>query len=182
MHGVVSLLDDTHSQAVANLWDELEQTCKVKRLREIIPYPHVSYHVAQEYDFARLDEVLTRLAAASAPFSVQTAGVGIFTGAKPVLYLAVVRNPKLMRYQQAVWAALAEANMSVGAVDLYHPDHWMPHITLAQHDLDATTLPEAVRLLSERTLAWDMTIDGIAVLHHPEGGRAEVWRRYVLEG
>ncbi len=102
MHGVVSLLDGVHQQAIADLWDELEQTCGIKRLREILPYPHVSYHVAEEYDFDRLDGALTRLAATSAPFVVQTTGVGIFTGASPVLYLAVVRNPELTRYQQRV--------------------------------------------------------------------------------
>ncbi|HEX8035238.1 MAG TPA: 2'-5' RNA ligase family protein [Ktedonobacterales bacterium] len=181
MYGVVSLLDDAHWQAVADIWDELEQARGIKRLREIIPYPHVTYHGAEEYDFDRLDGALTRLAATSTPFVIQTAGVGIFTGTKPVLYLAVVRNPELTRYHQAVWAALAEAHVSVHAVDLYHPDRWVPHITLAQHDVDATTLPEAVRLLGERALAWDLTISNIAVLH-PESGRAEVWRRYTLEG
>lgn len=181
MHGVVSLLDDAQRQAVADLWDELEQTCGVKRLREIVPYPHITYHGAEEYDVERLDGALARLAATSAPFVVHTAGIGIFTGVKPVLYLAVVRNLELTRYQQAVWAALAEAQTSVNVEDLYHPDRWVPHITLAQHDLDATTLPQAVRLLGGRALAWDVTIRDIAVLRHPVGGRAEVWRRYALE-
>ncbi len=181
MHGVVSLLDGVHRQAIADLWDELEQACGIKRLREILPYPHVSYHVAEEYDFDRLDVALTRLAATSAPFVIQTTGVGIFTGASPVLYLAVVRNPELTRYQQTIWAALAEAHVSVGEMDLYHPDRWVPHITLAQHDLDATTLPEAVRLLGGRALAWNVTMSDIAVVRHPEGERAEVWRRYPLQ-
>ncbi len=181
MHGVVSLLDDTRRQAIADLWDELEQTCGIKHLREMLPYPHVSYHVAEEYDFDRLDGVLTRLAANSAPFVVQTTGVGIFTGASPVLYLAVVRNPELTRYHHTIWAALAEAHVSAGELHLYHPDQWVPHITLAQHDLDATTLPEAVRLLGGRALAWNVTIRDIAVVRNPEGGRAEVWRRYTLE-
>lgn len=181
MHGVVSLLDDAHWQAVSGIWDELEQTCGIKRLREIIPYPHVTYHGAEEYDFDQLDGALTRLAATSASFVVPTSGVGIFTGAKPVLYLAVVRTPELTRYQQAVWAALAEARMDMSTVDLYHPDRWVPHVTLAQHDLDATTLPQVVRLLSGRALAWDVTISNIEVLRHPKGGRAEVWRRYALE-
>lgn len=68
MHGVVSLLDDAHWQAVVDLWDELEQSYTVKRLREILPYPHVTYHGAKEYDFDRLDEALTQLATTSAPF------------------------------------------------------------------------------------------------------------------
>jgi hypothetical protein len=44
MHGVVSLLDAAHYQAVESLWAELA-ACGLRGVY-VTPFPHFSYHVA----------------------------------------------------------------------------------------------------------------------------------------
>jgi hypothetical protein len=45
MHGVVSLLDAAHYQAVESLWAELAAACGLRGVY-VTPFPHFSYHVA----------------------------------------------------------------------------------------------------------------------------------------
>jgi len=54
MHGVVSLLDDEHYALVEHLWDEVETELGVRGLYKT-PFPHFSYHVAEQYDLDLLE-------------------------------------------------------------------------------------------------------------------------------
>jgi len=58
MDAVVSLLDEDHTQRVEKLQGELEQRFGVKRVRQLVPYPHITYHGAQRYDGSRLRSIL----------------------------------------------------------------------------------------------------------------------------
>jgi hypothetical protein len=44
----------------------------------------------------------------------------------------------------------------------YHPEQWLPHITLGSGDIQEDLLAEAVRLLSERDFDWTITVDNLA--------------------
>jgi hypothetical protein len=54
MHGIVSLLDSKHNQFIEELWAELKQEFSVDGVY-ITPYPHFSYHVAQDYDVDKIE-------------------------------------------------------------------------------------------------------------------------------
>ncbi len=106
MHGVVSLLDAQHYQAVESLWAELAATCGLRGVY-VTPFPHFSYHVAAEYDLLALETVLRDFACRQAPFRVTATGLGIFTGVSPVVYIPVVRDPALTAFHQALWPRFA---------------------------------------------------------------------------
>jgi 2'-5' RNA ligase len=176
MLGVVSLLDAEHDQQVRAVWAEFERELGLKTE---LPPPHFSYHIAETYQEGILESALKVYAAQLPSFDVLTAGLGIFTGEHPVLYIALTRSPLLTRIQQDVWP-LADA-ASERASSLYHPDHWMPHITLAQWNINRANLPDVIRLLSERNLYWKVRIDNLALVgadHQvkfrlPIGGRGD---------
>jgi hypothetical protein len=174
MHGVVSLLDNTHHQLVEDLWAELEQAFAVRGVY-VTPYPHFSYHVARHYDIEALEPVLQRLAASSIPFRVQTTGLGIFTGPQPVLYIPVVRSLELSQFHEALW----DATMSTGSgiQNYYHPKNWMPHITIGFVYIAKANLPQIVRLLAERAFSWEITVDNIALIYDT-GIRQELRSRF----
>ncbi len=109
MIAVVSLLDDQHDRPVRDLWDELKRDFGVRRVTAIVPYPHVTYQGAEDYDLNRLDTALRGVAAATAPFTISTTGLDIFTGPQPVLYLAVVRSAALTTVHTALWDAFGTA-------------------------------------------------------------------------
>src|SRR5262249_44708135 len=151
MNAVVSLLDEIDDRRVRGLWAELKQTFGVGRVVELVPWPHVTYAVADRYDLDRLDPALGPLAAETKALPIQPTGLGIFTGPLPVLYLAVARSPCLSAVHEAVWHAIGDVGESYSPY--YTPDGlWTPHITLAQWDISRENLPGIVALLAERPL------------------------------
>lgn len=161
MYAVVSLLNGTSYGQVEGLWAELQERCGVKGIYAT-PFPHFSYHVAPAYEMARLERWLRRAARSLRPFTVCTSGLGIFTGLSSVLYIPVVRSPELTRVHGRIWPR-ADA-MATGSVAYYHPDRWIPHITLGHGDLCQANLPDVVRLLGDRSFTWEITIDNLAII------------------
>ncbi len=166
MNGLVSLLPQPQYGMVEALWAEIDRTCGARGIY-VTPYPHFSYQIAPQYATDRLEDALRAFAAGTAPFRVRTSGLGVFTGASPVLYIPVVRDPQLTAFQRALWDATAPTG--TGVSDLYAPEHWMPHITLAYGDLTPERLAEAARLLAGRDFKWEFTVDHVAFIHDATG-------------
>ena len=138
MNGIVSLLDDHHYEQVERLWTKIGNHFGLRGIYRT-PYPHFSYHVANDYDWGRLPSVLQEIARETAVFPITTSGLGIFTGLNPVLYIPVVRTAALSLLHERVWTAVSPA--SNNSQTYYSPTNWLPHITLAQHDLTPENLP-----------------------------------------
>ncbi len=109
MHGIVSLLDNEHNQLVEELWAELEQEFSVRGVY-ITPYPHFSYHVAQDYDVDKIEPILQRITSNITTFKAKTSGLAIFTGASPVLYIPVARSLELTKLHQELWQEISPAS------------------------------------------------------------------------
>jgi hypothetical protein len=176
MVGIVSLLDDLHYGYVEDLWTELQQEFGVKGVY-VTPYPHFSYHVADDYDIKRLEPILQKVASNQTSFQVRTSGLGIFTGEAPVLYIPVVRNPALTQFHELLWRELS--NTGNGALEYYHPDHWIPHITIGFSDLNSDNLAHIVRYLNERTFNWQIMVDNLTFIGNSGAGQ-EVKCHYKL--
>lgn len=183
MEAVVSLLDEEHFRAIEEIWAELERALDVRVVRERVPFPHVSYQGADRYDAERLDAALQRVARDTSPFTIETAGLGIFTGPLPVLYISVVRSPALAAFHERVWRELAGAGTNVS--ELYSAEHWMPHITLAQWDVTPESLSDIMRLLAGHPFSWQVPLTNLAYVESESDApdtRYRVRSRYELAG
>ncbi len=162
MHGVVSLLDPQSTRLVESMWVELENAFGLSSL--YVPrIAHFSYQIAEEYNVKRLGAALEQLAQAQRPFRVRTTGLGLFTGSSPVLYIPVIRNPELTQLHAALWQAID--NLGSGISDLYRPENWIPHITLAQGDVDQDKLPGIIRWLIDRDFTWEIVVNNIGLIY-----------------
>jgi 2'-5' RNA ligase len=159
MEGIVSFLDDKHYQLVEDLWAELSREFGVRGVY-ITPYPHFSYHVAAHYDVESVTPILNRITSNITTFQVRTSGLGIFTGATPVIYIPVVRSLELTQLHEALWEKISP--VASGAQEYYHPGQWMPHITIGFGDINKENLASIVRWLNERDFSWEITINNIA--------------------
>jgi hypothetical protein len=168
MHGVVSLLDQCHYARLVDIWRDLESRIGLRSERPPV-YPHVSYHVAQEYEVEASRAAIQALASDQEPFEIETAGLGIFAGPDPVLYLALKKTPTLSGYQKKIWFEMQ--NHSSYALDYYEPDRWVPHITVASGGLRPELLYAALQDLSERNLEWTIGIDNLGLLTNYEGNK-----------
>jgi 2'-5' RNA ligase len=164
MQSVVTLLDDQHYARVEAIWEELCQKFDVRGMY-VTAYPHFSYQVAEKYEQEACDEALRRVAAHTAPFRIRTAGLGIFTVSNPILYVSIVRSPQLTRLHQEVCEAVRPAAVPGAVSHYYQPEAWVPHITLAQGDIDQDKLAEIVRRLSARNFHWEITVNNLTMIY-----------------
>jgi 2'-5' RNA ligase len=162
MNAVVSILDKHYYQMVEGIWAKLERELSVKGVY-ITPYPHLPYQVAQHFVVDQLELILQHFASNSTSFQIKTTGLGIFTGPYPILYIPVIRNLELTQFHQALWSEISKT--SFGIQNYYHPEQWIPHITLGFGDINKSNLPGIIRLLSERNFNWEITINNIAFIH-----------------
>ena len=175
--GVVSLLDPEHYGAVEGIWDELERELGLREVR-VTPWPHISFQLG-DYDLDALPGILEKLAAATPRFEIETTGLGIFSGLQPVLYVPVVRTAELSEFHRLLWTAVG--TVCRNASDDYWVANWVPHITLAAGDLDASNVADAIKLLSARRFDWRITIDNLAYIDASYEGQ-ELRIRHDLTG
>ncbi|NIV30767.1 MAG: hypothetical protein GWN58_15090 [Anaerolineae bacterium] len=168
MEGIVSLLDEEHSHLTESLWSELESEFGLRGIY-ITPFPHFSYHVAQDYEKEELGPILQRLAQQAQEFLIQASGYGIFAGHPPVLYVPIVRTQELSQFHSTVWQHVAHT--ASGTIDYYRPEGWFPHITLAFGDIHKDNLPEVIRSLSERPLHWHIAINNLSFIEDTGQGQ-----------
>ncbi len=176
MHGIVSLIDNEHYQLVEDLWADLEREFSVHGVY-ITPYPHFSYHVAQHYDVDELESILKRITSNITTFQVRTGGLGMFTGAHPVLYIPVVRSQELTELHQELWEVIPTADS--GVQEYYHPDRWMPHITIGFGDMSKDNLSRIIPWLAERAFNWEITINNLALIYDT-GTKQELKARFDI--
>ncbi len=164
MHGLVSLLPSPYYERVESIWDRLEQRSGLTGIR-VTPYPHFSWQIADEYDFDRLEAAMQRVAAHTKQFAVKTAGLGIFSGETPVVYLLVARNSRMAQLHNEIWHAVN--GLGTGVSEYYNNDNWAPHVSLAYGDVDRQTLPEVLDELAFESFGWEFEVDNISLIVEP---------------
>jgi 2'-5' RNA ligase len=178
MHAVVSLLDDHSSRMVEKLWATIEKEFGIRGVYRT-PFPHISYHVSGEYDVEKVKTVMQVFARHTSPFRVRCCGLGVFTGPQPVLYIPVVRSSQLADFQHELWHQVTK---SCGQLEFaYRPARWVPHITLAEHDLTQRAVGAIVRKLCITELIQQMTVNNLALIYD-FGGKEDVIYRINLSG
>lgn len=173
MHGIVSLLDPAYYSMVEAIWHELDSDCSLEGIK-ITPLPHFSWQIAEEYNLEQVKNILASLAASTQVFTVHTTGVGLFTGAVPVIYIPLVKDTHLITLHQLIWERVQ--NIARGLSPFYAPDAWMPHITLANRDVDQESLNCAMEKLAFRSFDWEIRIDHLALVH--QGDEQEGWLQF----
>ena len=166
--GVVSLLDDEYNGRIEIIWQKLEDRFGKETIQRT-PYPHFSYHVAETYAMKSVADALQEVVQEMRPFTVRTAGLGVFTGDEPVLYIAMVRDPQLSTLQQRIYE-IANPHAD-DTFAYYHPERWVPHITLLRGGLNPSSLSHVIEMLQEHDFHGEIEVDELALLeetYNPE--------------
>lgn len=91
--------------------------------------PHVSLAVLHDLDVEACSATLDQFARATPTFPVSLASVGVFPSSEGVLFLAPVMTETLWQVHRDFHSRLA--GIKARPSDLYRPDHWVAHSTLA---------------------------------------------------
>lgn len=176
VYGVVALLDEATTAKVKSIWSQLEVECGLKAINAT-PFPHFSFHIAQSYDLDLLDARLAEIASQTAPFSVRTTGLSIFTGLEPVVFIPLVVSQTLLSLHQRLWTETSMLGERVSGH--YRPGNWVPHITLANRDVHEEGLACVTRLYASSTFVWEIEVSQLAVICQ-KGKVGEIFKSYTL--
>lgn len=179
VQAVIALLDDEYTAKVKQVWDFLQSECG---LAPVDPshFPHFTFHIAESYDADQLDAQMRKLTAKLPPCLVQTNGLGVFTGAAPVVYLQLIARRPMLNLHRTIWQETAPLGKKVSSY--YQPDRWMPHITLAAESLSAEDAGCVVEKLSGlEGFFWEIEIRQLAFVSK-EDEEVKVKAIYTLEG
>ncbi len=179
MDGLVSLLPEPFYGQVQELWEELGEGCEVRGIYAT-PVPHFSWHVAAHYDQERLQQSMAKVCAETSPFRIRTAGLGIFTGELPVIYISLVKDQRLLDFHARVWR-LADESAS-DSRQYYSPEFWMPHITLVFQDVCTENIQCISEHILSRSFDWEMDVDNLSLIGQPEGKSGSVYFRLPFQG
>lgn len=181
MHGVVTLLPEPFYQQVESIWDMFAHELGVRGVL-MTPYPHFSYHVAEHYDLDLITPILQKFASEMPPLELQTSGLGVFTGSlNPVIYVNIIRSPQLSAVHAALWPMLESC--SAGIVEYYHPEQWVPHITLASGDIGKQDLPVVMALLMQQNFNWHFPINDLTLLYADKTAQSdEIKIQFPVQG
>ena len=163
---LVGLLDPDHTARVHQVWKELEVKCGLKAVR-VAPYPHFSFHVAQQYRLLDLDASLTDLTRTIQPFTMRTSGISVFTGHNPVIYIPVAPSETLLQLHQLLWEKTSRFGTILNTY--YRPGSWIPHITLLHDDIDRDCINCIFDHYLGQTFAWEIKVTQMAVIYQKDG-------------
>lgn len=157
---VVSLLDADHAVAVRSIWDRLAAQGLEADLW-VTPIPHMTYHVAEAYRDDMVEN-LGSVALETRPFMIRTAGLGMFPGENPVIYLPVVRGEEVDRIHGRIWASMEQT--ADGVNKLYSPPFWVPHITIGQVEGLRSATVDALMTVGSDLCPWEIKLTELAVI------------------
>ena len=177
MLAIASLLDPINDEQIKGLWRLLEEKCGLTGIQET-PSPHFSWIGCEDMQLEKAHRRLEKIGKQIGPFKIKTAGLGIFPGRIPVLYISIVKTAELMKFHRLIWKELEK--YLIVPTEYYRPDRWMPHITIAYGDLNPDNLACALHDLAFEAQVYDIDVDNIAVMYHTEEGIG-IKERFQLE-
>lgn len=179
MRAIVSVLEGPMAEEIRSLWRLLEGECGLRGIR-MTPIPHFSWHVAEEYSSVELRAALEQVCAGQKFFRVKTAGLGIFGGGEPVIYIALVKNEAMRRLHRKIWRFARR--IATSPSPYYDPDSWIPHITLAHSDVNADNIGCALKQLAFRSLDFEFEVNNLAIVYQHEERVGRLSERFQFGG
>ena len=166
MYALATLFNFEDQPVFALMWQKLQKKCGLVTANES-SFVHLSWQGAQKYQLDLAREHLAEIAARMQAIPIKTAGIGLFTGSKPVLYLAVVKSPAVMHLHASLWDRLHPLSHELNAY--YAPQDWVPHITLSYGMLLPADVSCAVAELMFEPLSVELRIDNLALIYLQDG-------------
>ncbi|MHA1670803.1 MAG: hypothetical protein ACTSV5_09515 [Promethearchaeota archaeon] len=179
MHGLVSLLDNSHYKIVKDIWSELETNFGLTGIK-VTPFPHFSWQVAEDYEWDIMVEKIKEISKNISPFIVKTSSLGIFSGKSPIIFIAVMKDLNLIKHYENIFN-IAEP-VSKGIVPYYYPNVWVPHISLAYSNVTENNIGDVMKFLTFRNFNWEINIDNLALIYEPTGVVGELKHKFKFTG
>lgn len=172
MYALVTALNTDQDQKTRAIWKMMADRCSLLGM-QMFPLPHFSWQAAESFDLAGIHKHLTKFCEGLEPFRVKTAGLGLFTGPVPVLYIAIVKTRPLLELHDQLWNE--NQSFAKGMNPFYAPSEWMPHITIAYKDMTPGKLGCAVEDILFCPVDFELEVSSISMVHSFEDNVGMDW-------
>lgn len=179
MHGLVSLLDNHYYKFVLEIWSDLETKFGLTGIK-VTPFPHFSWQVAEDYEWDILKEKMEELCESIPTFLVKTSNLGLFSGKSLIVFIAVVKDLNLINIHENIFNSVESVAKSI--VPYYHPDVWVPHISLAYSDVTEDNIGDIMKYLASRDFNWEIKIDNLSLIYERTGSLGQLKYEFKLIG
>ncbi|NLI99400.1 2'-5' RNA ligase family protein [bacterium] len=160
-YAIATLLGGEPRSCIERIWHELLVHFGVRHPYKV-PLAHFSYHVAENYDLEKIKPLISQFTAYKSVFKVHTEGIGFFNAAEPIIYIPVVRDPQFTSFHRSLCHVVD--SWATKPLDYFHPDSWMPHITLVHGNIKKDILPQVLAYLAEKDFNWEVEVSNISVI------------------
>ncbi|MGY4686914.1 hypothetical protein X927_06420 [Petrotoga mexicana DSM 14811] len=172
MQSLLTILPQPFYNKITKLWNELDKNFDVKWVKNNVPFPHITWSVAEEYKVNELNKLLKKATKELDSLTIKTEGIALFTGPKLTLYIPVKPTKELLNFHEYLWN-LVNVNESK-LNDYYSPDNWFPHITLAVEDIDKENIGQITSYLSDKKLKYQIKLESLSLVHRELGKEVEI--------
>ena len=169
MQALIAEFDEDSNNRIEELWNEVAMSCG-KDAKITFRYPHFTWQGAENYDVIEFEKALRSELSHQSAFKINLAGLGVFTGEMPILYLNMVKTPLVCHHHQKIH--LISLSFVSGLDAYWLPENWMPHLTLVEPGTDPKMINKFLPCLLERKFDWQIEVQSIA-LHSDESGSWE---------
>ena len=172
MYGIVTIVDGVGRAQIEALWAELRTDYGDAAL-EGFSLPHMTYHVADDYDLDGLHELLQRLAAGQPAFTAPMRTLGALVGEQGmVTSLVPARTPALSALHAALWEPASALGTNV--VEHYAPAAWTPHVSLGYDPRILEAAPRMAEAMRAGRLPTTLEVDNLSVIEEQPYGHDRV--------
>lgn len=129
--GLMTLLKGEIREEVLDLWNYLDVKYESK-LAKAFYHPNISYQGGICED---LNTLISKLNAYDYPakFEIDIDGFDKFMNPQNTIYMKIIKNDKLIEFHNELSRILNDT--CIKTFNLYNPENWIPHITIAMNDI-----------------------------------------------
>lgn len=176
--GVVSVLEGEAYKETKRMWRLFEREYDSVAIQNFA-HPHLSFQGGICGDVKLIDTNLKKLCARIKPPLLRIEGINTFQEPDRVIFMEVVKTRTLRRIQQRIDALLREYCSQV--FELYSPQNWHPHLTLAHGDLTRSNLQKAKKDLENYHPRYKLKVQNICLVKWYRKDKIRIYKKYVLE-
>jgi 2'-5' RNA ligase len=175
--GVVSILEGDVYQKIKRMWRLFERKYNSKAIQNFA-HPHLSFQGGVCEDVKVIDANLKKLCAQVKPFLIKIEGINTFKEPDRAIFLEVVRTKTLQRIHRRIDVLLREYCLQT--FNLYSPQNWHPHITLAHGDLTPNNFQKAKKDLENYHPRYRLKVHNICLVKWYDKDKIRIYKKYVL--
>ena len=176
--GVVSILEGDAYKETKRMWWLFEKKYNSWAIQNF-PHPHLSFQGGICEDIKEIDADLKKLSLRMKPFLIRTEGINTFKKPERVIFWEVVKTKTLQRVHHKIDAFFRKYCSQT--FELYSPQNWHPHVTLAHGDLSQGNFQKAKKDLENYHPKYKLKAHNICLVNWSDENKIKIYNKYVLK-